>query len=229
MLSSENGISHLGEAWWAALKSEFEQPYMQQLDAFLQAEKEAGKEIFPSENNRFRAFRETPLDQVKVVIIGQDPYPTPGDAHGLSFSVENPEQALPKSLINIFKELQDDLGIDNRTGNLTAWARQGVLLLNAVLSVEKGKMGSHQNKGWETFTDRAVDVLNARQAPLVFVLWGAYAQKKGARIDAQKHHVIRSPHPSPLAAYRGFWGSKPFSRTNAQLEAWGQTPIDWRL
>jgi len=167
---------------------------------------------------------------VKVVILGQDPYPTVGHAHGLCFSVQPEVKPLPKSLLNINKELYDDCGIDNaHTGYLMPWATQGVLLLNAVLTVEAGCANSHQGKGWEAFTDAAVAALNDHHDHLVFVLWGSYAQKKGAMIDRQKHTVITSAHPSPLSAYRGFFGSKPFSSINADLVAHGKTPIDWQL
>ncbi|MGV6859076.1 MAG: uracil-DNA glycosylase [bacterium] len=229
MLDVEQARLQLDESWWTALEAEFSQPYMQKLQSFLEREAGEGKGIFPPPEKIFYAFAATPLERVRVVILGQDPYPTPGDAHGLSFSVENPQKRLPKSLANIFKELKDDVGVENTTGNLSSWAQQGVLLLNAVLTVESGNAGSHQKRGWETFTDTVIDVLNQREHPIVFVLWGAYAQKKGARINEQRHRVIRSAHPSPLAAYRGFWGSKPFSGVNQQLLAWGDRPIDWEL
>ncbi len=219
----------LEPGWLAALAGEFEQDYMQQLRAFLQAERAAGKVIYPRPSQWFNAFNTTPLERVRVVILGQDPYPTPGHAHGLCFSVQPGVQPLPKSLQNIFRELRDDLGIVNRSGNLQPWAEQGVLLLNAVLTVERGRPASHQGRGWERFTDQAIRVLNDGERPLVFVLWGSYAQRKGRIIDRQRHHVIASPHPSPLSAHRGFFGSRPFSRINDWLTAAGGPPIDWQL
>lgn len=220
----------LEASWLAHLASEFDQPYMQQLKAFLLAEKAASKRILPESCHWFAAFNATPFSSVKVVILGQDPYPTIGHAHGLCFSVQADVKPLPKSLLNINKELFDDCGIDNgHTGYLMPWATQGVLLLNAVLTVEAGQANSHQGKGWEQFTDAAIAALNAQHEHLVFVLWGSYAQKKGAMIDPQKHTIIRNVHPSPLSAYRGFFGSKPFSQINADLMAHGQTPIDWQL
>ncbi len=218
----------LEASWQTALQEEFAADYMQQLKAFLRAERAAGKVIFPRGSEWFAALNETPLEQVKVVILGQDPYPTLGHAHGLCFSVQ-PEVALPKSLLNIYKELQQDLNIENRSGYLLSWAEQGVLLLNSVLTVEQGRPGSHQGRGWERFTDRVIALLNEQQRPLVFVLWGAYAQKKGAMIDRQKHRVLTAPHPSPLSAYRGFFGSRPFSQINDFLQQTGQAEIDWRL
>jgi uracil-DNA glycosylase len=218
----------LAPAWKAALAGEFEQPYMQDLRAFLAAELAAGKRIHPNPDEWFNAFNHTPMDRVRVVILGQDPYPTPGHAHGLCFSVQPQVRPLPKSLQNIFRELDDDLGIRNTCGSLLSWADQGVLLLNAVLTVESGKSGSHHGKGWERFTDRAVQILNAQAAPLVFVLWGRPAQLKGAHIDRARHLVLEAPHPSPLSAYRGYFGSKPFSKINAFIERQGQPPIDWR-
>jgi len=223
-----NAEIQLEASWQAALQAEFAADYMQQLQAFLQAERAAGKVIFPRGSEWFAALNETPLEQVKVVILGQDPYPTPGHAHGLCFSVQ-PKVALPKSLINIYKELQQDLNIENRSGYLLPWAQQGVLLLNSVLTVEQGRPGSHKNRGWERFTDRIIALLNVQQRPLVFVLWGAYAQKKGAMIDRQKHRVLTAPHPSPLSAYRGFFGSRPFSQINDFLQQTGQAEIDWAL
>lgn len=220
----------LEPSWLAQLANEFEQPYMQQLKAFLQTEKAAGKVILPKGPNWFAAFNATPFDEVKVVILGQDPYPTPGHAHGLCFSVQPTVHPLPKSLLNINKELYSDCGVDNRhTGYLMPWATQGVLLLNAVLTVEAGQANSHQGKGWEQFTDAAIKALNARQTHIVFVLWGSYAQKKGAHIDSSKHTIIRNVHPSPLSAHRGFFGSKPFSQINTALIAHHQQPIDWQL
>ncbi len=218
----------LEPSWKAALAEAFKQPYMLELRAFLAAEIKAGKCIHPKPDEWFNAFNHTPLDRVRVVILGQDPYPTPGHAHGLCFSVQPEVRPLAKSLHNIFKELEDDLGIRNTCGSLIPWADQGVLLLNAVLTVESGRSNSHQGKGWERFTDRAVQILNAQPRPLVFVLWGREAQQKGAHIDRERHLVLASPHPSPLSAHRGFFGSKPFSRINAFLERQGQPGIDWR-
>jgi len=218
----------LEPSWKAALAEEFEQPYMLELRAFLAAELKAGKRIHPNPDEWFNAFNHTPLDKVRVVILGQDPYPTPGHAHGLCFSLQPEVRPLAKSLQNIFKELEDDLGIRNVCGSLIPWADQGVLLLNAVLTVESGRSNSHQGKGWERFTDRAVQILNAQPRPLVFVLWGRPAQQKGAHIDRARHRVLEAPHPSPLSAHRGFFGSKPFSQINTFLEQQHQMPIDWR-
>jgi uracil-DNA glycosylase len=219
----------LEKSWDKYLAGEFEQEYMQALKQFLRHEKDAGKIILPHSSLWFNALNSTPYESVKVVILGQDPYPTPGHAHGLCFSVLPEVSPLPKSLINIFKELNDDLGIVNTTGHLQAWAEQGVLLLNSVLTVERGQPNSHKDRGWEQFTDKVISVLNQREAPMVFVLWGSYAQKKGAVIDGRKHRIIRAPHPSPLSAYRGFFGSRPFSKINEFLQQQGQTPIDWQL
>ena len=217
------------KSWAESLLPEFDKDYMKSLKAFLSAEKGKGKVIFPHSSLWFNALNSTPLDQVKVVILGQDPYPTPGHAHGLCFSVKPEVNPIPKSLINIFKELNDDLGINNQNGNLQNWANQGVLLLNSVLTVEQGHPNSHQGKGWEIFTDKVIAVVNALERPVVFVLWGAYAQKKGAMIDVSRHLVIRSPHPSPLSAYRGFLGSRPFSKINHFLAQHGQVEINWAV
>lgn len=220
----------LNDSWLERLQPQFEQPYMQELKTFLKTEKAIGKQILPKGALWFNALNSTPLEKVKVVILGQDPYPTPGHAHGLCFSVQPGVSPLPKSLININQELMDDLNIDNsHTGNLQYWADQGVLLLNAVLTVEAQKSNSHQNMGWERFTDQIILEVNDYCDHCVFILWGAYAQKKGRVIDENKHLVIKSPHPSPLSAYRGFFGSKPFSQTNHYLQAHGKTPIDWQL
>jgi uracil-DNA glycosylase len=183
--------------------------------------------VFPPAGLIFRAFDLCPLDRVRVVILGQDPYHGPGQANGLCFSV-NPGVSLPPSLVNIFQELETDLGRPPHTDcTLESWARQGVLLLNATLTVRSGAPTSHSGKGWEEFTDEALKALAQRQDKLVFLLWGAYAQRKGAFLDGTKHLVIKSPHPSPLSSYRGFFGSRPFSRTNAALQSWGKEPIDW--
>jgi uracil-DNA glycosylase len=219
----------LDSSWLNVLGGEFDKPYMQSLRAFLQAEKQAGKTIYPAGKNIFNAFNSTSFDAVKVVILGQDPYHGPGQAHGLCFSVL-PGVPLPPSLLNIFKEIQQDLGIPvPRHGCLQAWADQGVLLLNATLTVEHGLAGSHQGKGWEVFTDEAIMALNREREGLVFLLWGSYAQKKGALIDPRKHLVLKSPHPSPLSAHRGFFGNRHFSKTNAWLVERGLEPIDWRV
>ncbi|MGM0541180.1 MAG: uracil-DNA glycosylase [Pseudomonadota bacterium] len=216
--------------WHSVLKNELQQPYMQCLQKFLASEQRQGKTILPPENLWFNALQSTPFNQVKVVILGQDPYPTIGHAHGLCFSVLPEVKPLPKSLQNINKELLTDIQVDNsHTGFLQPWAEQGVLLLNAVLTVEAGKTGSHQNKGWETFTDAIIQAVNTQREHCVFILWGAYAQKKGKIIDRNRHLVIESPHPSPLSAYRGFFGSRPFSRTNDSLITHSHQPIDWQL
>ncbi|MCL4113070.1 UNVERIFIED_CONTAM: hypothetical protein GTU68_049992 [Idotea baltica] len=203
---------------------------MQQLKEFLKQEKHEGKSILPPASDWFNALNSTPFDQLKVVILGQDPYPTIGHAHGLSFSVLPEVKPLPKSLLNINKELLDDVGIDNsHTGHLQSWADQGVLLLNSVLTVESANANAHQGKGWEQFTDAIIQTINDKTENIVFILWGAYAQKKGALIDSEKHHIIKSAHPSPLSAYRGFWGSKPFSKTNEYLHKNGKQKINWAL
>ena len=218
----------LDSSWQPYLGDELQQPYMQQLKAFLQAEKSQGKVIYPSGDQIFNAFNTTPFDQVRVVIIGQDPYHGEGQAHGLSFSVPPTQTKLPPSLLNIYKEMETDLGIPIRSsGDLTHWAEQGVLLLNATLTVEQAKAGSHQKQGWEQFTDKVIQQLNDHKQGLIFVLWGSYAQKKGAVIDPSKHVVIRSAHPSPLSAYRGFFGSRPFSQINAHLHQQGLPVIQW--
>ena len=217
-----------GEGWADALHLELDKEYMLALEIFLKGENDKSKVIFPDSSLWFSALKSTPLDQVRVVILGQDPYHTPGHAHGLCFSVMPEVCPIPKSLINIFKELSDDLGIEKHNGNLQSWANQGVLLLNSVLTVEQGNANSHQGRGWELFTDKVVSVVNAIERPIVFVLWGGYAQKKGEMIDESRHLIIRSPHPSPLSAYRGFYGSRPFSRINQFLRERQQAEIDWR-
>jgi len=220
----------LPPSWQTALGAEFTKPYMLNLSNFLQAETAAGKHILPPPEQRFNALQSTPLDQVKVVILGQDPYPTPGHAHGLAFSVQAHVAALPRSLLNINRELHDDLGVDNsHTGCLQAWAAQGVLLLNTALTVEAGNAGSHQKRGWETFTDTVIQTVSAQMQPVMFILWGNHAQKKTALIDTTRHGILASAHPSPLSARRGFFGSQPFSRTNAFLQAKGRAPINWSL
>ncbi len=228
-ISLEPNSPCLEAQWKQALGDEFQKPYMKQLRTFLRHEKDAKKTIYPKSADIFKAFEYTPLDKVKVVILGQDPYHGVGQAHGLCFSVP-PSIALPPSLQNIYKELNEDLGIAPvKHGYLVPWAKQGVLLLNSVLTVEKGLAASHQGKGWETFTDQVIATLNQQQRPIAFVLWGAYAQRKGAAIDTTKHLVLKSVHPSPLSVYRGFFGSKPFSQINHFLVKNGQTPIDWKL
>lgn len=220
----------LEPGWKQALADEFAAPYMAALRDFLAAEKAAGKVIYPPGPEVFNAMNTTPLAQVKVVILGQDPYHGPGQAHGLCFSVRR-GVAPPPSLQNIFRELMDDVGIPRpRHGELTHWAEQGVLLLNSVLTVEAGQPGSHQGRGWETFTDAAVRVLNEQCEHLVFLLWGSYAQKKGRIIDPRRHLVLKSVHPSPLSANRGGWfGHHHFSQANRYLEAHGRAPVDWSL
>lgn len=219
----------LAEDWKQALGDEFEQPYMQELREFLLAEKAAGKVVFPPGPLIFNALNTTPPAKVKVVIIGQDPYHGPGQAHGLSFSVQ-PGVRTPPSLQNIFKEIQRDLGYPiPASGDLRPWAEQGVLLLNAVLTVTQGQAGAHANRGWERFTSRIIDILNTQCEHLVFMLWGSYAQKKGQQIDPARHLVLKSVHPSPLSAHRGFIGSGHFSAANAYLVEQGREPIDWRL
>ena len=214
--------------WKLHLSAEFEKDYMQQLREFLRTEKDQEKLILPDSSLWFNALTTTDLDQVKVVILGQDPYPTPGHAHGLCFSVMPEVKPIPKSLKNIYKELESDLGVVNSNGNLQKWADQGVLLLNSVLTVESGKANSHQGKGWEKLTDRIIEILNEQTSPIVFVLWGAYAQKKGSIVNNPQHLVLRSPHPSPLSSYRGFFGSKPFSKINDFLVENGKEAINWK-
>ncbi|MDY6890208.1 MAG: uracil-DNA glycosylase [Pseudomonadota bacterium] len=215
--------------WQRWLQSEFEQPYMQALKRFLQAEKAAGKVIYPRSSDWFHALEATPLERVKVVIIGQDPYHQPGQAHGLCFSVK-PGVRIPPSLQNIYKELQADLGIPPAGhGCLEHWAQQGVLLLNAVLTVEQGNANAHRGRGWERFTDRVIQLVNDRCDAVVFMLWGGQAQKKGAKIDRNRHRVLEAAHPSPLSARRGFLGCRHFSQANRWLIEQGCAPIDWQL
>jgi uracil-DNA glycosylase len=219
----------LEASWKQLLQAQFEMPYMHTLREFLRQQKQAGKQIFPAGGDIFNALNSTPFDKVKLVILGQDPYHGYGQAHGLCFSVR-PGTPLPPSLKNIYKELRDDLGIaPARSGCLQSWAAQGVLLLNAVLTVEAGQAASHQGKGWEQFTDSVVALLNARREHLVFLLWGSYAQRKGAMIDRDRHLVLESPHPSPLSASRGFFGNQHFSQANAYLLQHGMTAIDWQV
>jgi uracil-DNA glycosylase len=216
--------------WLQQLEPEFAQPYMQDLRAFLRSRKQQHKVIYPAGKDYFSAFTHAPIDRVKVVILGQDPYHGPGQAHGLCFSV--PEGIKPPpSLVNIFKEIEADLGVElpGGQGCLHHWADQGVLLLNSVLTVEQGDAASHQGKGWEQFTDKVIHVVNEQCDGVVFMLWGAYAQRKGAFIDTQRHLVLKAPHPSPLSAHRGFLGCRHFSKANTWLREHGKTPIDWSL
>lgn len=214
-------------SWKKVLESEFEEKYFKELVDFVKLEYKKST-VYPPAGFIFNAFKLTPFDKVKVVILGQDPYHQPHQANGLAFSVAN-EVKIPPSLVNIYKELESDLGVKtkNTGGNLENWAKQGVLLLNATLTVRANQAGSHQNKGWEKFTDAIVKILSEKKENLVFILWGSYAQKKGLIIDKSKHLVIRSAHPSPLSAYGGFFGSKPFSQTNSYLIFSGQEPIVW--
>lgn len=213
-------------SWKSRLAAEFEKPYFMTLTEFVRNEYRAGT-CYPPGKLIFNAFNQCPFDDAKVVIIGQDPYHGPGQAHGLCFSV-NDGVRFPPSLQNIFKEIQNDLGIPvPASGNLTRWAEQGVLLLNATLTVRAHQAGSHQRQGWESFTDAAIRVLAEEREHLVFILWGSYAQKKGAFIDRSRHLVLSSAHPSPLSAYQGFFGNKHFSLANAYLEEHGKTPIKW--
>ncbi|MFP4207061.1 MAG: uracil-DNA glycosylase [Wenzhouxiangella sp.] len=215
--------------WLDVLADEFEQDYMLALKRFLLARKQAGAAVYPPGPEIFNALNSTPLSRVRVVILGQDPYHGPGQAHGLCFSVRK-GVAPPPSLVNIFRELQSDLGLavpDH--GHLQSWAAQGVLLLNAVLTVERGQAGAHQGKGWERFTDAVVATVNQRCEHVVFLLWGAQAQRKGSAIDTRRHLVLKAPHPSPLSAHRGFFGCRHFSRANAWLAEKGIDPVDWTL
>jgi len=220
---------NLEPGWRDRLAGEFEQPYMAELKRFLLAERDRGKRIFPKGSEWFRALDLTPLEKVRVVILGQDPYHGLGQAHGLCFSVRHGVQP-PPSLVNIFKELRSDVGVEPaRHGFLEHWAEQGVLLLNSVLTVEMGRAASHREKGWERFTDAIIQLVNAKQEPVVFMLWGSYAQKKAAFVDTSRHLVLKAPHPSPLSAHSGFFGCRHFSKANAFLEAHGLPPIDWAL
>lgn len=218
------------KTWKEAIGEEKEKPYFQQILQQLHQARHAGVRIYPPQNEVFSAFSLTEFDQVKVVILGQDPYHRPNQAHGLSFSVK-PPVAPPPSLINIYKELATDIEgfVIPRHGYLVDWAKQGVLLLNTVLTVEEGKANSHANWGWETFTDKVIAQLNAHRENIVFLLWGSHAQKKGAFIDRNKHCVLTAPHPSPLAAHRGFFGCHHFSKANEYLKAHGMAEINWQL
>lgn len=219
---------NIEESWKKVLWDEFQQPYFAELKQFLIEEKQKYT-VYPPGPLIFNAFNKTPFDKVKVVIIGQDPYHEPGQAHGLCFSVQD-GVSHPKSLINIFKELHDDVGfVVPRSGNLEKWTEQGVFLLNATLTVRAHEAGSHQNHGWERFTDAAISKLSEQREGLVFLLWGNYAKQKEAIIDTSKHHILSTVHPSPLSASRGFFGCKHFSKANAILRSEGKTEIDWQL
>ncbi|WP_017257647.1 uracil-DNA glycosylase [Pedobacter arcticus] len=220
----------LESSWLTLLKAEFDKPYFANLKSFLEMQKRNGELIYPANNVIFNAFELTPFDKVKVVILGQDPYHGAKQAHGLSFSVQDGIK-LPPSLRNIFKELQAEFQnfTAPQNGNLSKWANQGVLLLNATLTVAAGKPASHQKQGWEIFTDEVIKTISNRTENIVFILWGNYAQQKEALIDTQKHLIIKSPHPSPFSAYNGFFGSKPFSKANAYLVKNGKDAIDWQL
>jgi uracil-DNA glycosylase len=219
----------LHESWLSRLHDEFEQEYMQNLRDFLLTRKKHNAVIYPPGSQIFNALNSTPFERVRVVILGQDPYHGPGQAHGLCFSVQRGVR-IPPSLANIYREIEADLGLTPpHHGYLQSWAEQGVLLLNAVLTVERGQAGSHQGKGWERFTDTIVQLLNDECEGLVFLLWGSYAMKKGAVIDRRKHLVLKAPHPSPLSAHRGFLGCRHFSSANGYLEQHQQLPIDWSV
>jgi len=226
-----NGVDvKIEQSWKKILESEFSKAYFEQLTKFVKEEYKKGV-VYPAPKNIFRAFDLCPFDKVKVVVLGQDPYHGPKQANGLCFAVGDGVE-LPPSLQNIYKEVESDIGNEKgrtllKTGDLERWAKQGVLLLNATLTVRAGAANSHQGRGWEQFTDAAIKVLSERREHLVFILWGNYARQKGAHIDRSKHLVIESPHPSPLSAHRGFFGSKPFSKTNAYLQKTAQTPINW--
>jgi uracil-DNA glycosylase len=226
---STEGANTGALSWSKVLTEEKQQPYFKEILAFVERERASGKTVYPPNLDVFNALAYTPFSDVKVVIIGQDPYHGPSQAHGLCFSVKPPTPP-PPSLVNIFLELKSDLGIERPNhGNLESWARQGVLLLNAVLTVEEGKPGSHATKGWERFTSKVIEELNVRKEHLVFLLWGAYAQKKADFVDRTKHLVLTAPHPSPLSAHRGFLGCKHFSQANAYLARHHIQPIDWSL
>ena len=215
------------QSWKDALSGEFEKEYFKKLTDFVRDEYKSGKTIYPKPQNIFNAFNLCPLSDVKVVIIGQDPYHEPGQAHGLCFSVENGID-LPPSLVNIYKEIESDIGHKSRTnGDLSDWARQGVLLLNSTLTVQAHQAASHSGKGWETFTDAVIRAVSENRKNVVYLLWGSFAQKKADVVNAQQNLILKSAHPSPLSAYRGFFGNHHFSKTNEYLIAHGKTPIDW--
>ena len=222
-------LNTLNNKWLRVLNKEFSKPYLLELDNFLETRKAAGATIFPKQQDIFRSLELTDFDDVKVVILGQDPYHGPNQAHGLSFSVQEGIKQ-PPSLKNIYKELNTDLGFDiPTTGFLEPWAKQGVLMLNAVLTVEQADPNSHANKGWETFTDKIISTISEQKENVVFILWGAYAQKKESLIDSDKHKIIKSAHPSPFSARNGFFDSKPFSKTNDYLENTNQKAINWKI
>ena len=226
---SEAKSIQLTPEWLSVLEGEFAKPYMQSLKAYLLSRSQAGAVIYPPGGQMFAALNATPLSNVKVVILGQDPYHGPSQAHGLAFSVQ-PDVPIPPSLANVFRAIHNDLGLPiPRHGHLMHWAHQGVLLLNAVLSVERGSAGAHQGQGWEQFTDAVIQAVNAKNTPVAFLLWGAQAQKKGQSIDRSRHLVLKAPHPSPLSAHRGFLDCNHFSKTNQWLESQHQSPIDWSL
>ncbi|KEQ28023.1 uracil-DNA glycosylase [Pedobacter antarcticus 4BY] len=220
----------LESGWQAELEDEFSKPYMQNLKTFLLSEKESNQQIYPPNSQIFNAFNETPFNKVKVVILGQDPYHGEKQAHGLSFSV-NKGIKIPPSLRNIYKELETDIPgfITPDHGDLSHWAAEGVLLLNATLTVRAHQPGSHQGKGWEAFTDQAINKLSKDRDGLVFILWGKYAQQKELLIDSQKHLILKAPHPSPFSSYTGFFGSSPFSKTNAYLISKNKKPVNWQI
>ena len=217
----------LPDSWGIFLNEEFKKPYMKELLSFLDDERIKGKTIYPKSDDVFSAFRETPFEKVKVVIIGQDPYHGPDQAHGLSFSVQKGVK-IPPSLVNIYKELESDMGVKAPShGNLSGWAHEGVLLLNNVLTVEASLAASHKDKGWEKFTQKVIEVLNEKKENLVFILWGSPAQRKASMVDPKRHFLIKSVHPSPLSSYRGFFGSRPFSQANQYLKSKGIAEVDW--
>lgn len=219
---------NISDSWKDHLSLEFDKTYFKRLEQFVDDEYQEN-EVYPPQESIFRAFNTCPFEEIKVVILGQDPYHGPNQANGLAFSV-NDKMRFPPSLRNIYKELNKDLNIPiSSKGNLESWAKQGVLLINATLTVRANEAGSHQKKGWEEFTDAAIKALSEKRKKLVFILWGSYAHKKGLQIDQSKHHIIKSVHPSPLSAHRGFFGSKPFSQTNSYLKAQNIEPINWEL
>jgi len=221
-------MTQLSSAWATVLADDISQPYFAELQAFVAQERES-QTVYPPEEDVFNAFAYTPPEEVKVLLLGQDPYHRKGQAHGLCFSVRQ-GVTRPPSLRNIYKEMETDLGLSPPNhGELTAWAKQGVLMLNAVLTVREGKPNSHKNKGWETFTDAVIRVVNEKSDGVVFVLWGAYAQKKAKDVDETRHAVLKAAHPSPFSADNGFFGSRPFSSANQALERFGKSPIDWRI
>ncbi|HEY8189772.1 MAG TPA: uracil-DNA glycosylase [Micavibrio sp.] len=225
---TQNPSIKLEKSWLDIIGGEFNQPYMGKLKLFLQAEKAAGQIVYPKGDEIFNALNTTSFDKVRVVIIGQDPYHGEGQAHGLAFSVRK-GVAIPPSLVNIYKEIQAEFGVEMpRSGDLTGWARQGVLLLNATLTVQRANAGSHQKKGWEEFTDAVIRAVNEKHEHVVFMLWGSYAQKKGAIIDRKKHLVLEAPHPSPLSAHRGFFGCGHFKKANEYLIKHHRQPVAWQ-